>query len=51
MTPEKCKVTIKGTVHVGTVIESKLDKVKVQPDDKSVRADWFQRNEIKRIWL
>lgn len=41
---------IKGYEHLGKckIVEEKLDKVKVLLP--SGRYDWYERNQIKRIW-
>lgn len=53
MTTGKCKVTYKGEVRSGEIVEVKLDKLKVNIFDKEgniLHTDWFQNNEIKRVW-
>lgn len=53
-----CKVLFKGQLRFGIIIESKLDKLKVSILDgisagsgSVIKSDWFEKHEVKRIWL
>lgn len=49
----KCKVTFKGRQHKGFILETRMGKHKVQILDASgsqIKTDWFENNEIKRVW-
>jgi hypothetical protein len=44
-----CKVLIKGVWKDGTIIEERAGKVKVKTDCRPL-GNWYEHNEIKRIW-
>ncbi len=50
---QKCKVQFKEKEHKGVILEKKMDKMKVQVNDRTdnpIHTDWFESKQIKRIW-
>lgn len=47
---QKVKATYKKHLRDGVIVEEKLNKVKVKFTDPSFLPQWFERNEIKRVW-
>lgn len=53
MAQSKCKIKYKGVERMGYIVETKLDKIKVQIVDSAgatLHTNWFENKEIKRIW-
>jgi hypothetical protein len=61
MNTQYCKINYKGIERLGTIVDSKMDKLKVNVLDGSIhdtkiphkllRTDWFDRKEVKRLWI
>jgi hypothetical protein len=48
---QKCKVKHNGIDKIGEIIDQRLDKVKVQIIGSSCLPTWYEKTEIKRIWV
>jgi len=48
---QKCKVIYQGKEHIGVIVETRIDKVKVTIPGVTLLPQWYEVNKIKRIWL